>query len=346
MKTLRIKTNFFLILFCSILLISCDYLQLLKEPEFQKSLADSLKIQNDSLVKLTQQQQLEKNKIQDARSIYSKYAGSTVTVVTKNGLGSGFYISKNIIVTNYHVVKDASEVGIVIKDHSELVSVLGYVALNKMVDLVLLKTDVIGQPIPISNVPLNVGDKIFVIGSPIGLTTTLSEGIVSSKRSSEDHYFIQITAPISPGSSGGPVINETGEVVGVSVMQFREGQNLNFAIPAPEINILAAFQSDYARSFSDLAQSSRRIQFNTSTSEYDSQIEESENDEWNEKNRNEFIQFCISKYDPQNENASSFEFCDCLYQKISNAYTPKSIRNISNEILKDYMNDCNAQITE
>ena len=85
---------------------------------------------------------------------------------------------------------------------------------------------------------VQVGDSIYVVGNPQGLEGTFSQGIVSSIREVGSDKLLQITAPISPGSSGGPVLNEKGEVIGVSVATFTGGQNLNFAIPSKYLSIL------------------------------------------------------------------------------------------------------------
>lgn len=90
---------------------------------------------------------------------------------------------------------------------------------------------------PVSPQP-RVGDKIYVIGSPQGLTNTLSEGLISGFRKTKDGEWIQITAPISSGSSGGPVLNTAGEVIGVTTAFLSEGQNLNFAVPVSQVHRL------------------------------------------------------------------------------------------------------------
>ena len=77
------------------------------------------------------------------------------------------------------------------------------------------------------------GERVIVIGNPTGLTGTASDGIISAFRKDPD--YIQITAPVSPGSSGSPVMDETGKVIGVATWQRTEGQNLNFAIPAETV---------------------------------------------------------------------------------------------------------------
>jgi len=110
----------------------------------------------------------------------------------------------------------------------------GQVAVDTDADLVLLK--VLGTNAPALQLgdssDVAVGDAVYAIGNPEGLEGTFSQGIVSGIRGSASDRLLQVTAPISPGSSGGPIINGRGEVVGVAVATFSEGQNLNFAIPA------------------------------------------------------------------------------------------------------------------
>src|SRR5262249_45061622 len=87
---------------------------------------------------------------------------------------------------------------------------------------------------------VQVGETVYAVGNPQGLEGTFSQGIVSSIREVGTDKLLQITAPISPGSSGGPVLNGKGEVIGVSVATFRGGQNLNFAIPSNYLKTLLA----------------------------------------------------------------------------------------------------------
>jgi hypothetical protein len=83
-----------------------------------------------------------------------------------------------------------------------------------------------------SDTRMEVGDKVYVMGNPLGMSGTFSDGMVSGKRPLEGVAMLQISAPISPGSSGGPVMNERGEVIGVATMMVMGGQNLNMAVPA------------------------------------------------------------------------------------------------------------------
>jgi S1-C subfamily serine protease len=92
------------------------------------------------------------------------------------------------------------------------------------------------DPLPVSPAPPRVGEKVVVIGTPLGLAQTVSDGIVSAIREVPGFgKIIQMTAPISPGSSGSPVLNMKGEVVGVVTFLLVAGQNLNFAIPGDRI---------------------------------------------------------------------------------------------------------------
>jgi len=92
---------------------------------------------------------------------------------------------------------------------------------------------------------IGVGDLIYVLGSPEGLESTFSQGNISGTRRLDGRSLIQITAPISHGSSGGPVLNSAGEVIGIAVGALRAGQNLNFAIPVSDlISLTSALSSD------------------------------------------------------------------------------------------------------
>jgi hypothetical protein len=149
-------------------------------------------------------------------------------------LGSGFFVGDGLIATNVHVLRGASSgqgrrVGL-----DRTYPVNSVVAADASADLAVLKVPGFAAP-PLKidqSEDIAVGDAIYAVGNPEGLEGTFSQGIVSGIRTIGADKLIQITAPISPGSSGGPVINGRGEVVGVAVATFSEGQNLNFAIPS------------------------------------------------------------------------------------------------------------------
>ena len=96
---------------------------------------------------------------------------------------------------------------------------------------------------------VQVGETVYAVGNPRGLEGTFSDGIISSIRPVGSDKLIQITAPLSPGSSGGPVLNRRGEVIGVSVLTIRDGQNLNFAIPSNYLRTLHT-KIEYVKSLS------------------------------------------------------------------------------------------------
>lgn len=153
--------------------------------------------------------------------------------------GSGFVVADNWIVTNHHVIEGADGGYIKIVGQEKKYEIDGYVSLDSNHDLALLNvTGLQSKPLTINDKKVVVGDKLYVIGNPLGLEGTLSEGIVSGLREFGEDSIVQISAPISPGSSGGPVFNEIGELIGVAVATLTGGQNLNFAIPSRYVNEL------------------------------------------------------------------------------------------------------------
>lgn len=172
--------------------------------------------------------------------IVKKYADSVVLIGTVmdsklTGFGSGVIIDKKgYIVTNYHVIKRAANESIVIKNkNGENYTDIKILDVDKRRDFAVLKIkgfDLTTADLGNSN-KIDVGMKIIAIGNPKGLENTVSEGIVSAKREMDGYWLIQVTAPISPGSSGGGLFNTNGELVGITTATVKDGQNLNFAIP-------------------------------------------------------------------------------------------------------------------
>src|SRR6266571_1936621 len=177
---------------------------------------------------------------QSARQLAQNTFPSVVLLVMQdaNGqpvsLGSGFFVADGVIVTNLHVVRGASSGQAKLVSQTKTYAIRGVVGINANADIVLLEVPgAKAPPLELSQgTDLGIGDVVYAVGNPEGLEGTFSQGIVSGIRGSGTDKLIQITAPISPGSSGGPIINNRGEVVGVAVATFREGQNLNFAVPA------------------------------------------------------------------------------------------------------------------
>lgn len=152
------------------------------------------------------------------------------------GQGSGFVVSANgLLITNCHVVEDAYFAFAVSHDGTRY-PIEGHLGFNRVKDIALLKVQMQQAPfLVLSNSKVRVGSKVYAIGNPRGLTNTISEGLISGLRSEDESgNLIQTTAPISPGSSGGPLLSGSGEVVGITTSYLVGGQNLNFAVPAEE----------------------------------------------------------------------------------------------------------------
>jgi serine protease Do len=155
------------------------------------------------------------------------------------GQGSGFIVSADgLILTNAHVVKDASEVMVKLLDRREFSAKL--LGADPKTDIAVLRIDAKNLPVvPIGNVKdLKVGEWVLAIGSPFGFENTVTAGVVSAKGRSlpDDSFvpFIQTDAAVNPGNSGGPLFNARGEVIGINSQIFsRSGgyQGLSFAIP-------------------------------------------------------------------------------------------------------------------
>lgn len=183
---------------------------------------------------------------QTAQEIAKKAFGSTVLLVMEdtNGqprsLGSGFVVRSGEIATNLHVVEGAGSGYAKLVGQQMKYDIEGITAVDAERDLVVLKISATGSPaLALGNSDtVQVGESVYAVGNPQGLEGTFSQGIVSSVREVGTDKLLQITAPISPGSSGGPVLNGKGEVIGVSVATFRGGQNLNFAIPSNYLKTL------------------------------------------------------------------------------------------------------------
>ena len=177
--------------------------------------------------------------------LFRKYKSSVLVVLAfdksgmPNSVGSGFYFEDDLIATNAHVVKDASRVLLRTIGSDSPFEALEIAHISYGLDLALLRVSRRGVPIPVSSAAgLEVGEKVVAIGNPRGLEGTVSEGIVSAIRNVEEFKMLQITAPISPGSSGGPVFSDIGTVIGVATSTLRDSQNINFAVPASYLRTL------------------------------------------------------------------------------------------------------------
>jgi serine protease Do len=170
----------------------------------------------------------------DSQQIIEKYQQAIIQIATNNGTGTGFYLKEfDIIVTNDHVVADNAEVTIAGKLFEKVFSRVWYT--DRKHDLAFLEAP---KNIELPDVRLGVyetmkdGDAVLAIGHPFGLNYTATQGVVSKvDRIREGLKFIQIDAAINPGNSGGPLVNKSGEVIGVNSFIIKGGDNLGFALP-------------------------------------------------------------------------------------------------------------------
>ena len=185
---------------------------------------------------------------QTAQEIAERALASTVAlnILDANGnsigYGSGFFVRPGYIATNYHVIKQASRMHFKSVGDETTYWVQDIVATDPTHDLALLR--VLSLKIPIlplaDSDSVQIGENVYAVGNPRGWEGTVSDGIVSSIRGEGENKWIQITAPISPGNSGGAVLNSRGEVIGVATLaaQADYAQNLNFAVPSNYLKVL------------------------------------------------------------------------------------------------------------
>jgi S1-C subfamily serine protease len=159
--------------------------------------------------------------------------------------GSGFFLHPGQVVTNLHVIRGAVRAEIKTLDgKGKIYPVAGTVAIDEEGDLALLSVDMPADRARSTELAAELpdeGEKIFVIGNPLKLEGSVSDGIVSAVREVPSvGRIIQITAPISHGNSGSPVFNLQGQVVGVVTVKVTNGQNINLAIAAARVGELRA----------------------------------------------------------------------------------------------------------
>lgn len=183
--------------------------------------------------------------VKATRELVKELGPAIVVVKTPNGLGTGWFVNRDgYLITNNHVIAGERSITVTMfhknaqRFGKKVYKKVRIIALNDDMDLALLKIE---EPIEIEypqlylgeSSVLQVGDKAFAVGNPLGLERSTSEGIVSKvARSMSGRLYVQTTAPIAPGNSGGPLFNERGEVIGVVNMGFIMLDGLGFAIPS------------------------------------------------------------------------------------------------------------------
>ena len=173
-----------------------------------------------------------------AERIYEKANKVVVSIrTTKNDgqviTGSGVVFGKDIIVTNAHVISDA--ILIEVSKNGKIWKPQYYVVSKSSKDYALLLCENLNIEAPDWAALYDVGNKIYTIGDPLGLKSSMTDGIISQIRILDGISYVQISAPISPGNSGGGLFNDQGELIGITTFKLKDGENLNFALPMFEI---------------------------------------------------------------------------------------------------------------
>jgi serine protease Do len=195
------------------------------------------------------------------RDLVNQIGEAVVQVRTPGGLGSGFIINEDgFLMTNFHVIEGETQISVEVYHlrNGELsrksYKQVRIIAMNKFEDLALLKIEDKDAPkfkyvVLGSADALAVGERVFAIGSPLGLERTVTEGILSTKtRQLGGELYLQTTAQINPGNSGGPLFNMGGEVVGVTNMKITFGEGLGFAIPIGSVKFFLDHRDAFAYS--------------------------------------------------------------------------------------------------
>jgi serine protease Do len=173
---------------------------------------------------------------------------AVVQVRTPSGLGSGFILNEDgFLMTNFHVIEGETQISVEVYHQTDgqllrkTYKQVRIVAINKFEDLALLRIEDKDAPkfksVALGSADaLSVGERVFAIGSPLGLERTVTEGILSTKtRELQGGLYLQTTAQINPGNSGGPLFNMSGEVIGITNMKITFGEGLGFAIPVEQV---------------------------------------------------------------------------------------------------------------
>jgi len=195
------------------------------------------------------------------RDLVALIGEAVVQVRTPSGLGSGFIINEDgFLMTNFHVIEGETQISVEVYllKNGELdrktYKQVRIMAINKFEDLALLKIEDKEVPkfkyVLMGNADaLAVGERVFAIGSPLGLERTVTEGILSTKtRPLAGNLYLQTTAQINPGNSGGPLFNMSGEVIGVTNMKITFGEGLGFAIPVEAVKFFLDHRDAFAYS--------------------------------------------------------------------------------------------------
>jgi len=172
--------------------------------------------------------------------IAARATPSIVSIRTPGGFGTGFVVKQEgWIVTNLHVVANAEKVVVAFPDKTThpVVEVMNASAVHDLVILRIDKKEL--RPLELADAEkARPGDPVVAIGHPLGLEDTVSNGLLSAVRNIDGLVVLQVSAPIAPGSSGGPIFNDEGRVIGVATAILAGGQNLNLGLPSNYVQAL------------------------------------------------------------------------------------------------------------
>ncbi|MGA2256225.1 MAG: trypsin-like peptidase domain-containing protein [Thermoguttaceae bacterium] len=223
----------------------------------------------------------------DLSGLVAKVDPCVVTIKMEHSTGSGFVIDANgVIATNFHVIDGAKAATVIFPDKTTY-TVKGYYQLQPNRDMALLCIETNGKRLPVLRLaatPPKKGEAVYAFGAPLGMSGSMSAGIVAALRTGEevrnilrdmsggkdaykeelgydtDINWIQTTTPISPGNSGGPLVNAEGEVVGINTWQSNIGQNLNFTLSAKHLQELITHAGTIVHNFNMLPPSRHHME--------------------------------------------------------------------------------------
>ena len=164
-----------------------------------------------------------------------KVYNSVVVIHTVSASGSGFVIEENLILTNAHVVGNYSSVNVELYDKTKVIGTV--IKVDEKIDLALVQVNKNLTPLALNSDTPEVGQDVYVIGAPKDMSYTMTKGIVSAlDRSLVGNKYIQIDASINSGNSGGPLLDEGGNVIGVITLKKSDAEGIGFAVRVEDVN--------------------------------------------------------------------------------------------------------------
>jgi S1-C subfamily serine protease len=209
-----------------------------QQGDISKLTADVIKTQTDLESQSEQLKKIKNSVSNDFSSIIDETIGGVVSIVTNSAKGSGFIISNDgYVVTNYHVIAGAKSISVIpYEDSAKTIELIGY---DIEMDVALLKIDGSYTSLSFGNSDnVEVGEKVIAMGNPFGLSFSVTEGIVSSLHRPGPNglkVYIQTDVPLNPGSSGGPLIDKQGKVIGINNFKIGGAESLGFALESNQV---------------------------------------------------------------------------------------------------------------